>query len=62
MANWFTRYFRESYEELRKVSWPNRKDTVRDTLTVIGVSLAVAAFLGIIDLGLSTGLQKLILR
>ncbi len=62
MANWFTRYFRESYEELRKVSWPSRKDTVRDTLIVIGVSLVVAAFLGLIDLGLSTGLQKLVLR
>jgi preprotein translocase subunit SecE len=62
MANIIFRYFRESYEELKKVSWPSRKDTVRDTLVVIGVSLGVAAFLGIIDLGLTAGLQKLINR
>ncbi|MEK7640116.1 MAG: preprotein translocase subunit SecE [Patescibacteria group bacterium] len=62
MANIIFRYFRESYEELKKVSWPSRKDTFRDTLIVIGVSLGVAAFLGAVDLGLTAGLQKLINR
>jgi preprotein translocase subunit SecE len=62
MANWLTRYFKESYDELKKVSWPSRKDTVRDTLVVIGVSLAVAAFLGLLDLGLTFGLEKLLSR
>jgi preprotein translocase subunit SecE len=62
MANIIFRYFRESYEELKKVSWPNRKDTVRDTLVVIGVSLGVAAFLGVVDLGLTAGLTKLLNR
>ncbi|MFA6587495.1 MAG: preprotein translocase subunit SecE [Patescibacteria group bacterium] len=62
MANWLTKYFKESYEELKKVSWPTRKDTVRDTLVVIGVSLAVAAFLGLLDLGLTFGLEKLFAR
>lgn len=62
MANWLTNYFKESYEELKKVSWPTRKDTVRDTLVVIGVSLAVAIFLGLLDIGLTFGLEKLIQR
>lgn len=62
MANWFTNYFREAYEELKKVSWPSRQQTFKDTLVVIGVSLAVAAFLGALDLGLSAGLEKLISR
>lgn len=62
MANIIVKYFRESYEELKKVSWPSRKDTVRDTLIVIAVSLGVAAFLGAVDLGLTAGLQKLINR
>ncbi|MDP2790070.1 MAG: preprotein translocase subunit SecE [bacterium] len=62
MANIIVKYFRESYEELKKVSWPSRKDTFRDTLVVIGVSLGVAAFLGAVDLGLTAGLQKLINR
>ena len=62
MANCLTNYFKESYEELKKVSWPTRKDTVRDTLVVIGVSLAVALFLGLLDIGLAFGLEKLIQR
>jgi len=62
MANWFTRYFREAYEELKKVSWPSRQQTIKDTFVVIGVSLAVAVFLGVIDLGLSTGLEKILSR
>ena len=62
MANPITNYFREAYEELKKVSWPSRKQTLQDTLVVIGVSLAVAVFLGAIDLGLTAGLEKLISR
>ncbi|RJO58976.1 preprotein translocase subunit SecE [Candidatus Parcubacteria bacterium] len=60
MANWLVKYFKESYEELKKVSWPSRKDTVRDTLVVIGVSLGVAIFLSLLDLGLTFGLEKII--
>ncbi|MEK7570628.1 MAG: preprotein translocase subunit SecE [Patescibacteria group bacterium] len=62
MANWFTSYFREAYEELKKVSWPTRKQTIQDTLVVIGVSVGVAIFLGALDLGLTAGLEKLISR
>ncbi len=62
MANFIVKYFRESYEELKKVSWPSRKDTLRDTLVVIGVSVVVALFLGVIDFGLSEALQTFIAR
>jgi preprotein translocase subunit SecE len=62
MANWFSKYFRESYDELRKVSWPSRKQTVQDTLVVIGVSLGVAVFLGALDIGLSAALNKLLTK
>lgn len=36
--------------ELAKVSWPTRQETVRYTLIVIVASIAVAAFLGVLDL------------
>ncbi|MFA7662821.1 MAG: preprotein translocase subunit SecE [Patescibacteria group bacterium] len=44
-------YFKASKAELKKVSWLS-KDEVKDhTLVVIGISLGVAIFLGLIDLG-----------
>lgn len=39
----------EARQELRRVNWPTRQETVRLTLIVIGMSLAVAAFLGFFD-------------
>ncbi|MFA6042062.1 MAG: preprotein translocase subunit SecE [Patescibacteria group bacterium] len=56
------KYFRESYEELKKVSWPSRKQTINDTLLVIAVSVGVAAFLGALDIGLTSALNKLVIR
>jgi preprotein translocase subunit SecE len=53
-------YVKESNEELRKVAWPNRKRVVRDTLIVIGISFAVAVFLGALDFGLSKGFEAVL--
>jgi len=53
-------YFIESYLELKKVNWPTRQETIRLTLVVIGTSLAVALFLGALDIAFSLGLQTLI--
>lgn len=58
--NKLVRYFYEAKEELEKVTWPSRKETVRSTLIVIGVSLGMAIFLGALDYGFSTALQALI--
>lgn len=42
-------FLKEVKVELKKVNWPTKKQTVRYTLIVIGVSLAVAIFLGGLD-------------
>ena len=42
-------YFQESWAELRKVSWPDRQTVVNLTLIVIGVSVAVGAYIAILD-------------
>jgi preprotein translocase subunit SecE len=57
MIQKLTNYFRESYVELRKVTWPTRQQTVRDAGLVIAISLGVAAFLGILDYFFSAGLD-----
>lgn len=47
-------YFREAREELRKVAWPTWLETRNNTLLVIGISVFVAVFLGLADIGLSS--------
>ena len=43
-------YINESRMELKRVNWPSRSETIRLTLVVIGVSVAVGFFLGVLDL------------
>lgn len=47
--------------ELKKVTWPSKKDTLSGTLVVIVAVFIVAIFLGIVDSGLSN-LIKILLR
>ncbi|MFA6391151.1 MAG: preprotein translocase subunit SecE [Patescibacteria group bacterium] len=54
------RYFKESKDELRKVTWPSRKEAIKHTLIVIGVSVSVALFLGLADFLMNMGLEQLI--
>ena len=53
-------YFKGAKEELSKVVWPSRQTTINHTLMVIGVSIAVALFLGVVDLGLSEVVEMMI--
>lgn len=46
------RFFRETYEEMRKVSWPTPAELYRYTLIVIVTVVVLAAFVGVIDWGL----------
>jgi len=39
-------FIKEARTELKKVNWPTKQETIKYTLIVIGVSLAVAIFLG----------------
>lgn len=40
---------KNSYEELRKVTWPSRRDTLRMVFIVIAFSVAVALLLAAAD-------------
>jgi preprotein translocase subunit SecE len=46
-------YIKTSIQELKKVVWPTQKEVISHTLLVIGISLGLAAFLGIVDYLLS---------
>lgn len=60
MANKLIQYFIDSKAELKKVSWPTKKETIRGSLLVIVISLVTAVFLGAIDLLLSYGLERVL--
>ena len=42
-------FFSETRDELKKVVWPTRQETIRLTLVVIIISLIVGLFLGGLD-------------
>ena len=47
--NAITRYFRETWAELKKVRWPTRQEAQNLTLVVLAVTVAMAAMLGLLD-------------
>jgi len=53
-------YIKESIEEMKKVTWPTRKETYNYTVLVIGISVATAAFLGLIDYIFNFGFKFII--
>lgn len=57
---WLIRYLREAKEELEKVTWPSRRDTVRYSAIVVGVSVGLAVGIALLDWGLTVGLNQLV--
>ena len=45
-----TTFIKEVRTELAKVTWPTRAETVRYTIVVIGVSVAIGLFVGGADI------------
>ena len=45
----FFKWFREMRSELKKIVWPDGKTTLKNTLTVLAVSLAIGALIWIFD-------------
>jgi preprotein translocase subunit SecE len=55
-------FLREVRTELKKVTWPSRKDTLSGTLVVLVAVIIIAIFLGIVDSGLSSLVKQLLRR
>ncbi|MFA5023823.1 MAG: preprotein translocase subunit SecE [Patescibacteria group bacterium] len=55
--NKLTNYVKESVAEMKKVTWPTKKETYNYTLLVIGISIGVALFLGLLDYIYTQGFQ-----
>jgi preprotein translocase subunit SecE len=55
-----TEFLANVRSELKKVTWPTRKDTYASTVVVIALVLVVAVFLWVIDSALSTMIRFLL--
>jgi preprotein translocase subunit SecE len=49
-----TQFLREVKIELKKVTWPTRKQTMGSTVVVLILVAIISLFLGLVDLGLSS--------
>ena len=47
--NAVTRYFRETTGELRKVSWPTRREALQLSAIVIAVMVVMGIYLSLVD-------------
>jgi preprotein translocase subunit SecE len=48
-----TEFFRGVVREMKKVSWPKRKELTRYTITVLTTVVIMALFFAVVDLGIS---------
>ncbi|MDO9399695.1 MAG: preprotein translocase subunit SecE [bacterium] len=60
--NKIIKYIQSSIEEMKKVTWPTKKETYNYTVLVICISVGVAIFLSTLDLGFNQGIKFIINR
>lgn len=53
-------FFSESWAELKKVRWPNRKELTNYTLIVLGTITVVAIYFWVLDIGISAVIEAII--
>jgi preprotein translocase subunit SecE len=61
ILNKITNFLKETRVEMKKVNWPTRKETIKYTLIVIGLSFVIAFFLGGLDLLFTFLISKFLL-
>ena len=55
-------FLKDAKGELQKVNWPTKQQTINYTATVIGISIAVALFLGGLDYLFEQILNRFLLK
>lgn len=55
-------YIKETQGELKRVSWPTRKQVLVSTFAIILVSIAMSVLLGIYDFAFSSALGKILVN
>ena len=55
-------FFKEVLVEMKRVSWLSQKDVLRYTFIVLGITVAVAAFLGGLDFVFNSAIKMFIIK
>jgi preprotein translocase subunit SecE len=53
-------YFEQSKAELKKTTWPSRKETIATSTAVIVLVIIMSIFLGLVDLGLAKAIEAIL--
>jgi preprotein translocase subunit SecE len=53
-------FVKEAWQELKKVNWPGRRETLGGTGVVLILVIIISIFLGLIDFGLSRLVKQII--
>lgn len=56
------KYFRNSWQELRLVEWPNARQTFQLTVAVFVFAIFFSALISLVDFGLDRAFQQLIIK
>ena len=62
MVQKIVQFLKEVRFELKRVTWPSRKETLAGTMVVVIIVLIAASFLGIVDFGLSEVIKTVLSR
>ena len=54
------RFFTDVQSEFKRVTWPTREMTLKSTGVVVFVTIVLAIYLGLVDLGLSNAVKLVI--
>ncbi|MGE5472824.1 MAG: preprotein translocase subunit SecE [Ignavibacteriales bacterium] len=60
-AGGFKKYVKDTTGELKKVIWPNRQQTINNTIAVLGSVVVIGLLIWVFDFVLNIGLTKIIL-
>ncbi len=53
-------FFREVMLEFKRVTWPSRQELTNSTAVVIVVTVVLAFFLGLVDIGLTKVVERIL--
>ena len=53
------KFFREAKSELKKVSWPDKKQLVHNTIVILVFILIATAILSVLDIGFAKAFQAI---
>jgi preprotein translocase SecE subunit len=57
-----SKYFRDTFAELRQVAWPTQSQALKYTVLVVVISTFVALFVALFDYVFSLGINSLVSR